>query len=219
MDFKIRTTKTKSGSTAVQVVNYVKRKTVILKHIGSAKNESEQDILEGQAHDWILNYQNENSLFKNELDEVGTFNKTYKYLGVKISFAYEFLGKIYDKFNFDKHTRDLVRYLVLTQVLEPGSKRNAVRFLEERIGVKFNLTSVYNWMIKYDPVLKDKIEKGSLEIAKKHFGYDIKNFTVVADSAMFAKLNFDTLKASGINYIVGARLLSQKKGGFKYNRE
>lgn len=41
--------------------------------------------------------------------------------------------------------------------------------------------------------------------------YKIENLTVVADSAMFSKLNFDNLKNNGINYIVGARLLNQKK--------
>lgn len=41
--------------------------------------------------------------------------------------------------------------------------------------------------------------------------YAVKNITVVADSAMFAKLNFDKLKENKINYIVGARLLNQKK--------
>jgi transposase len=41
--------------------------------------------------------------------------------------------------------------------------------------------------------------------------YNIENITVVADSAMFSKLNFEKLKDFGINYIVGARLLNQKK--------
>ncbi|MDP1994461.1 MAG: IS1634 family transposase, partial [Ignavibacteria bacterium] len=41
--------------------------------------------------------------------------------------------------------------------------------------------------------------------------YEIESLTVVADSAMFSKLNFDSLKNNGINYIVGARLLNQKK--------
>mgnify|MGYP001597922047 FL=1 len=99
MDFKIRTTKTSSGNTAVQIVNYVKRKTIVLKHIGSGSNETEIEILKQQARDWILNYQNENSLFKNEFNEVDRFNKTYRYLDTKIGFAYEFLGTIYDKFS------------------------------------------------------------------------------------------------------------------------
>lgn len=47
-----------------------------------------------------------------------------------------------------------------------------------------------------------------LDFKNKH---NIKSLTVVADSAMFSKLNLDKLKDSGINYIIGARLLNQKK--------
>lgn len=47
-----------------------------------------------------------------------------------------------------------------------------------------------------------------LDFKRKH---DIKSLTVVADSAMFSKLNLDKLKDCGISYIVGARLLNQKK--------
>ena len=128
MNFKIRTTKTKSGNRAVQIINYVKRKTIVLKHIGSANNEKELEILKKEAQGWILNYQNENSLFRNEFNEIDTFNKTYEYLGVKMGFAYEFLGKIYNKFNFDRYAKDLIKYLTLTQILEPGSKRRNVLF-------------------------------------------------------------------------------------------
>lgn len=288
MDFKTRTTKTKSGNTAVQIVNYVKRKTIILKHIGSASNETELKILKDEARNWILNEINEKSLFKISFNEADTFRKTYEYLGAHLVFAYEFLSKIYLKFNFQKHTDELVRYLVLTQILEPGSKRSSVLFLKEKLGVKLHLTNVYEWMIKSDPVLKEKIQKESIQIAKQDFHFDfsfvlydvttlyfesfkndefkkagfskdnkhhqpqiviglivtregfpvyyevfkgntfegntflpilldfknknaVKNITVVADSAMFSKLNFEKLKENGINYIVGARLLNQKK--------
>jgi len=37
----IRTTKTSSKATAVQVVEYIRRKMIILIHIGSAHNEEE----------------------------------------------------------------------------------------------------------------------------------------------------------------------------------
>lgn len=283
MDFKIRTTKTGSGSTAVQVVNYVERKVNILKHIGSARNDTELGILKNKARDWVLSEQNKNSLFRIEFNEEETFNKTYRYLKVKLNFAYEFLGKIYDKFNFHKHTDNLIKYLTITQMLEPGSKRSNVLFLEEKVGVKLHLTNVYEWIIKDNQNLKDSLEKEAIGIAKKEFNFDfsfvlydvttlyfesfkndefkrpgfskdhkhnqpqiviglivtkegfpvhyevfkgntfvpivldfkrkhkVESLTVVADSAMFSKLNLDNLKDNGINYIVGARLLNQKK--------
>lgn len=47
-----------------------------------------------------------------------------------------------------------------------------------------------------------------LDFKNKH---NIESLTVVADSAMFSKLNLDNLKDNGINYIIGARLSNQKK--------
>src|SRR3989344_4785203 len=136
MNFKIRTTKTKSGNIAVQVVDYVKRKTIILKHVGSASNAIELEVLKEEAKNWILHEQNTKSLFRISFNETDTFNKTYKYLGVKLIFAYEFLEKIYIKFNFPKYVDNLIKYLVITQILEPGSKRANALFLEEKLGIK-----------------------------------------------------------------------------------
>ena len=48
---RLRTVKTSSGSKAVQVVEYVNRKTVILSHIGSAK--SDEELLELKKRDKI----------------------------------------------------------------------------------------------------------------------------------------------------------------------
>lgn len=288
MDFKIRTTKTKTGKTAVQVINYFERRVNVLKHIGSANNETEMEILKREAQNWILNEQNKNSLFKVEFDEADTFNKTYRYLNVKLSFAYEFLIRIYDRFNFHKHAGGLIKYLAIAQILEPGSKRSSVFFLKEKLDIKLHLTNVYEWMIKDNSGLKDGLEEEAIEIAKEEFNFDfsfvlydvatlyfesfkndefkrpgfskdhkhnqpqiviglivtkegfpvhyevfkgntfegntfipiildfknkhkVKSLTVVADSAMFSKLNLDNLKDNGINYIIGARLLNQKK--------
>lgn len=41
--------------------------------------------------------------------------------------------------------------------------------------------------------------------------HNIQQLTVVADAAMFSKLNFEELKKEKINYIVGARLANQKQ--------
>ena len=60
----VRTTKTSSGSTAVQVVEYIKRKTVILTHIGSARNSEELLELKKSAQDWIIRNDKQTSFFE-----------------------------------------------------------------------------------------------------------------------------------------------------------
>lgn len=51
--YHIRKTTTSSGATAVQVVEYVKRKLVVAKHIGSGKANDEIASLEESAESWI----------------------------------------------------------------------------------------------------------------------------------------------------------------------
>lgn len=285
MNFKIREVKTGSGKIAVQVYVITKRKTVILKHIGSAKDQKEIENLKEEAKNWIEIETNTRGLFQLNQD---SFAKYYQYLGFSYQFAYEFLSQTFVDFNFVKYTRSLFKDLVIAQILEPSSKRQNLLFLERFFGIKYNLNNLYTYLSVYDSKLKDNLEKEAIEIAKKHFGFDfsfvlydvttlyfesfkndefkrpgfskdnkhhqpqiviglivtregfpvhyevfagntfegntflptlldfknkytVKNITVVADSAMFAKLNFDKLKENGVNYIVGARLLNQKK--------
>lgn len=285
MNFKIREVKTGSGKTAVQVYVITKRKTVILKHIGSAKDQKEIESLKEEARNWIEIETNIRGLFQLNQD---SFTKYYQYLGFSYRFAYEFLDRVFSNFNFNKHTKKIFKDLVVAQILEPSSKRQNLLFLERFFEIKYNLSNLYTYLSVYDSTLKDNLEKEAIWIAKKHFSFDfsfvlydvttlyfesfkndefkrpgfskdnkhhqpqiviglivtregfpvhyevfkgntfeghtflpilldfknkytVKNITVVADSAMFAKLNFDKLKENGINYIVGARLLNQKK--------
>ncbi len=285
MNFKIRKVKLKSGKVAIQVYTIANRKRNILKHLGSANAEIEIQDLNEQAINWIREETNKNGLFQNNQD---SFFKNYKYLGFSYKFAYDFLNKIFNDFNFRNHTNKLFKDLCIAQILEPSSKRQNLLFLERFLGIKHNLNNLYEYLSVYDLSLKDSLEKEVLQIAQKHFHFDfsfvlydvttlyfesfkndefkrpgfskdsksnqpqiviglivtkegfpvhyevfngntfegntfipivldfknkykIENITVVADSAMFSKLNFDKLKENKINYIVGARLLNQKK--------
>ncbi len=59
----IRTTKTASGATAVQVVRYHKRKTVIVQHVGNTHDAKELNVLKLIAAGWIAKTTNQPSLF------------------------------------------------------------------------------------------------------------------------------------------------------------
>lgn len=287
MNLKIRTTKTSNGNTSVQIVHYADRRVNIVKHIGTATHENEIGILKQQALVWIRKEQK--PLFEEKLiDENKIFNDQYTLKKVQLSFAYEVLNNLLKKFNFNLHTNYLIQNLVIAQILENGSKRHLIRFLEEQMSAHLNLTRVYEWFTQPREDLKDLILKETINIAKKEFDFDfsfvlydvttlyfesfkeydfqkpgfskdnkhnqpqiviglvvtkegfpvhyevfpgntfeghtflsivkdfklkhdIKKLTVVADAAMFSKLNFEELKKEKINYIVGARLASQKQ--------
>lgn len=289
MNLKIRITKTSSGNKAVQIVHYANRKVNVVKHIGTVADENGIRILRQQALVWIQEESKQKPLFGEKLiDENKIFNDQYVFKKVQLTFAYEVLNNLLQKFNFNLHLNHLMQNLVIAQVLENGSKRRMVRFLEEQMDIKLNLTRVYEWFPKYKESLKDLILKEAINVAKKEFKFDfsfvlydvttlyfesfkeydfqkpgfskdnkanqpqiviglvvteegfpvhydvfpgntfeghtfleivrsfkrkhdIKKLTVVADAAMFSKLNFEELKKEKINYIVGARLGNLKQ--------
>lgn len=289
MNLKIRTTKTSSGNTAVQVAHYANRKVNVVKHLGTADDENGVRVLKQQATLWIQEGQNQIPLFKEKLvEENKIFDDQYVFKKVQLTFAYEILENLVKKFNFNLHLNSLIQNLLIAQILESGSKRHLVRFLEEQMNVKLSLTRVYEWFPKHKESLKDLILKETIGLAKAEFKFDfsfvlydvttlyfesfkeyefqkpgfskdnkpnqpqvviglvvtregfpvhydvysgntfeghtflkivqafklkhdIKKLTVVADAAMFSKLNFEELKKEKINYIVGARLANQKQ--------
>src|SRR5262245_55459697 len=66
--YRIRTVRTASGATAVQVVWYEKNATKLAKHIGSAKNEDELKILRSLAKQYIRDYEPQRSFFDEPSD-------------------------------------------------------------------------------------------------------------------------------------------------------
>jgi hypothetical protein len=51
--YLVRKVRTKSGSVAIQVVRYVGHRSIIAKHIGSAKDQTEEAVLRQRALEWI----------------------------------------------------------------------------------------------------------------------------------------------------------------------
>ncbi len=65
----LRTTKTSSGATAVQAVKYENRKTIVLKHFGSAQTSAELSALIKDAEIWLTEYTKQSSLFGTERED------------------------------------------------------------------------------------------------------------------------------------------------------
>lgn len=196
MDFKIRTTKTKTGKTAVQVINYVKRRVNILKHIGSGKNENEIQDLKNQAVNWINSEMNRTGLFKNNQD---LFFKNYQYEGFTYRFAYEFLEKIYLKFHFDKYLDEQIKDLVIGKILEPGSTKHCVEFLDDFLDIKHSETKIYNWFKIFNQALKDNLEKEVIKIAKREFGFDFSFVLYDVTTLYFESFKNDEFKRQGFS--------------------
>src|SRR3989304_348918 len=86
----IRKVKTKSGSTAIQVVVYQGHKAKIIKHIGSSKKEEELSALHQKADEYIKEYSGQISLFPEEQQKI-LFIGRGECIAVRHQFARKFL--------------------------------------------------------------------------------------------------------------------------------
>lgn len=183
--FHIRCTKTKSNATAIQVVRYVFRKTIVLKHIGSTHNPEEIPLLKTAATDWIKQNNPQESLFQSEKDSQShpqtsqvLLSNQLKLISTHSIFIYEILFKIIEIIGFtsllkNHPKRQLLLDLVITRLIHPASKLNSLQFLEEEFGIIYKKTNVYREISDWID-LKDKVEKIVVNFAKEQLNFNFK---------------------------------------------
>lgn len=128
----MRTVRTASGATAVQIVYSSRRGSRQIEHVGSAHDEAELAALRtaaaarlaaGQAElDWDLQSGGD-----------GTVDRPLEIAGSRMAHLWEALCRAYEALGFAEATgRDEVfRDLVLARIIEPTSKQDSLRVLAE----------------------------------------------------------------------------------------
>lgn len=167
---RVRTTKTGSSSTAVQVVRYEYGKTIVVKHLGSAKDEDEIIRLKQKAFEWIINTTKQQSFFPKEVSFEPLFNK-YQHLGIRYNFLYEVLTHVFSLFGFDRLENKLLLDLTLVRIVEPASTLRSQRLLSELFGIHYDLTFIYK-NLKNICLLKEKVETYLIDYAKNQLNFD-----------------------------------------------
>ena len=129
--FHIRTSKTGSGKTAVQILRYEKRKLVIVKHIGSANNRKEVQRLKHNANNWIEETTRQQSLFPQAVELPVVQLNQLQYVGFRYGLLYESLYEVFKRFNFHWLRNKLLLDLVIARIAQPSSKLRSIEFLKE----------------------------------------------------------------------------------------
>lgn len=174
----IRTTRTASFSTAVQVVKYEGKRTIVIKHIGSAHTKEEIEALKQTASDWIKTQQAD----KNQLPLMPLplpSRKTQplipldkcEYLGSRHAFIYEVLFTLFRLFRFHKINNQLLLDLVIMRIIKPVSKLESLEYLSTMFDHGYKAGSLYQAL----PVLathKDVVEEAVVAFAKKYYSFD-----------------------------------------------
>jgi hypothetical protein len=125
----VRTVKTASGATAVQIVYSSRRGSRDIKHIGSARDDAELELLKAAARQRLAAGQGELELGLDAGAAGGPLPITASRMGCLL----DALTRDYDVLGLGAAAGgdEVFRDLVLARIIEPASKLDSLRVLEE----------------------------------------------------------------------------------------
>jgi len=129
----VRTVKTASGATAVQIVYSNRRGSRQIEHLGSAHHESELEALKMAARQRLAAGQGELDLGLDAAAAAVAGSGPLPIVGTRLGFLWDALCRAYDAVGFTDATggEEVFRQLVLARIIEPTSKQDSLRVLEE----------------------------------------------------------------------------------------
>lgn len=192
----VRTVITKSGARAVQVIRYENRKRIVVKHIGSAAQETEVNSLIGKAHLWIAGQTSQLSIFV----EPGpaTDITQYQFIGTLHQFAYDVLSAIQDHFGYLGEGQKLLSDLVIIRMIEPASKLRSIKLIEDYFNIKHRRQSYYQQAPRWLE-LKEDVERKAIAVAGKEFGFDYTLLFYDVTTLYFETFVSDDLRKPGFS--------------------
>ncbi len=170
----VRTTTTASGATAVQVIRYLYRRRIIVKHIGSAHNPEDLTSLKKIASQWIEHAFHQPALFpldkKETILPLVSIDKL-RNLGFRYTFAYETLTSLLGMFGLSDKKYKLLLDLVMIRIIQPASKLESFTLLAELFAIHHDRNVFYRSLPNFVGA-KEPVEKSVIALAFKHFYFD-----------------------------------------------
>lgn len=196
----VRTTKTASSATAVQIIKYKDRRKIVVKHIGSAHNAEELLSLKQAAQSWIEKETRQIHLFpqeKKKSPNLIPLDKC-KYLGFRYAFIYEVIGKIFTFFKFSQLDSRLFVDLALMRIIEPCSKLESLELLKEFFGIEYQRRTLYR-QLPFFVSLKNSIEEKIITFAKNNLNFDFSLVFYDVTTLYFETFKADELRKQGFS--------------------
>ena len=124
----VRTVKTASGATAVQIVHSRRRGSRDIEHIGSAHTLAEVEVLKAAARQRL--HANQDTLDFGDSRPAG---QALPITSTQSKHLWQALGWVYERLGFEAATDgdEVFRQLVLARLVEPTSKLDTIRVLTE----------------------------------------------------------------------------------------
>jgi len=165
----VRKKKNKSGTISIQIINKNRGKYKVLKTIGCANTNREEELMTLLAKTEMEKISGNQSLFV-EYDDlvVENFVNSIANDHLQIIGTELILGKIYDKIGYLKDVGlDYFRNLVLCRLVYPGSKLKTVKYFKRHLNIDVSVYTIYRFLDELNSKLKTSIEQVTFEYTKK----------------------------------------------------
>jgi len=196
--YKIRQIRYSQESISIQVYKIENRKRVIVRHIGTARSDSEKEALLLLAYDFIEKASKQLSLFESSQTSNILYLNKIEFLGVYYTFLYDLLHKLMLTIGFDKIKSQLLLDLIIMRMVEPASKFRSVELLEEYFGIRHRRQNYYEsapqWL-----ELKSKAERIALNFATKQYAFDYDLLFYDVTTLYFEAFEEDDLRKNGFS--------------------
>jgi hypothetical protein len=194
--FQIRVVKTASDARAVQIIRYVKRKRIVVRHIGSAHNDEELEALLSAAEEWIANHTHQLCVFPHVNNANVLLLDQCQYLGVYYTLLYDILYELQQRIGYDSIGAPMLNDLVTIRIMEPASKLRSIELIETYFGIKHRRQKFYEAAPKWLG-LKKAVERQTVCFAEKefNFGYTLLFYDVT--TLYFETFEADELRKPG----------------------
>lgn len=195
----IRIVKTKGRSRSVQVYRYHKSQRVIIKHIGSGTSKEEINALEEMARVFISDYTKQSYLFEEaKPNEEAVLISQCEYVGIYYTYLYDALRAVQYKIGYALELDTLLSDLVVIRIFEPASKLHSIELMETYFGIRHRRQRFYESARKWLD-LKERIEKQTLDFAKKQYGFDFSLLYYDVTTLYFEAFTEDELRKNGFS--------------------
>lgn len=192
----VRSVTTASSATAIQVVEYVKRKVRVRLHVGSAHSPEEKQELIRNAQKWIADKTQQPALFPSGKRRAPL--DAYEYAGIKYAFARECLHALLARFGFTALGNTLLHDLVIMRIVEPASKLRSIALIEQYFGITHRRVLFYQSLKKYLSQ-KDAAERSAVVVAQSEFSFDFSVVFYDVTTLYFETFKSDKLRKPGFS--------------------
>lgn len=196
--YKIRQIRYAANSVSIQVYKIEDRKRIIVRHIGTARNQQEKADLVLLANDFIAKASKQLLLFENsQSNNILQVNQT-EFIGVHYTFLYELISKLIITIGFDKIKNNLLLDLVILRMVEPASKLRSIELLNEYFGIKHRRQNYYQSAPQWF-TLQSKAESIALEFARHHYAFNFNLLFYDVTTLYFEAFEEDELRKNGFS--------------------